>query len=141
MISLRCPSVWPMARLTRRMNEVAFMPKAISSGRRAFRKARHALARTADGRIHGDALRVAPAALHVVLEQVLVHRIQHPLRHLRPGGVVEENEGAGPLQRGKLRAQRLGRKRHAARRVAGDRCTHGGSPSFQSQFHWARNDT
>ena len=30
------PSVWPIARLTMRMNEVAFMPKQTSSGRAAL---------------------------------------------------------------------------------------------------------
>ena len=32
-ISSRSPSIWAMPRLTSRMNEVAFMPKQISSGR------------------------------------------------------------------------------------------------------------
>lgn len=31
-ISSRFASIWPMPRLTRRMNEVAFMPKQISDG-------------------------------------------------------------------------------------------------------------
>ena len=39
MISSRSPSICPIARLTVRMKDVAFIPKAISSGRRALTKA------------------------------------------------------------------------------------------------------
>ena len=39
-----------------------------------------------------------------------VHGIQHRLRYLRTGGIVEEHERPGALQRRKLDAQRIGRE-------------------------------
>ena len=73
---------------------------------------RDALARVRDRLIDQPALVVAPAALDIVVEKMVVDRVEHALRDLRAGGVVEEDEGAGAvgLQRGELRAQRLDRK-------------------------------
>ena len=74
-------------------------------GAACIEERRHSLARALDGEVHGNALRVAAAALHVVLEQMPVDRLEHDLRYLGARGVVEKDEWAGPLQRRKLCAQ------------------------------------
>ena len=101
MISSRCASVWPMARLTRRMNEVAFMPKAISSGRCALTKAATLSRARGDRRIDRDALRVAARrAARCDRCRWWFTASSTLCGHLRAGGVVEEDEVAGLLQRG-----------------------------------------
>jgi len=91
-ISLRAPSVCPTARLISRMKEVAFMPNAISSVRRALTNAATLARAPSDRGVHCHALRVAPSPLHVVSDQVMIHRIQHDLRYLCARSVVEKME-------------------------------------------------
>jgi hypothetical protein len=90
-------------------------------GATCIEKRRHPLARALNGGVHRDALRVAPAALHVVLEQMRGHGIEHALRHLRTGGIVEKDAGPGTLQRGELCPQRRRGKVHAR---GGAHCAH-----------------
>ena len=66
-----------------------------------------AFARFRDARVDGAALVVASAALDVVLDQVMGDRVQHRLRDLRSGRIVEEDEGAGALQSRELSPHRL----------------------------------
>ena len=108
-------SIWPMPRLTSRMNEVAFMPKQISAGSCGVDEQRHALARVCDGAVDVDAAAVAAAALDVVRDQMVGHRVEHALRDLRAGGVVEEDEVAGLLQRREHGPDLLDRKGVGAR--------------------------
>ena len=103
-------SIWPMPRLTRRMNEVAFMPKQISAGLQRVDQQRHALARIGDALVDRDAAAVAAAALDVVRDQMVGHRVEHALRDLRAGGIVQEDEVAGLLQGRKHRPDRLDRE-------------------------------
>ena len=76
---------------------------------------RHAFARIGDRLVDLDAVAVASAALDIVLDQMAGHRVEHALRDLRAGGIVEEDEIAGPLQRREHRADGLDRE--AMRRV------------------------
>src|SRR6266567_679984 len=94
-ISFRLPIVCPTARLTKRMKDVAFMPKAISLASRAFTKSA-TLCRARE--IVSSAFCVTAASLHVAFEQVVIHRVQHGLRNLRSGGVVEKNEFRSAMQ-------------------------------------------
>ena len=68
---------------------------------------RHRATRTRDRGVHRETLRIAAAALHVVIHQVVVHGIEHELRDLRAGGIVEKYEGAGLLERDELGTQGL----------------------------------
>jgi hypothetical protein len=56
------------------------------------------------------ALGVAAATLHVMVDQVMLHRVQHVLRQLGAGGVVEENEGLGADDGGELGPRGLDRE-------------------------------
>ena len=58
------------------------------------------LARRGDGGIDGLALGIAAAALHIVRDQVVGHGVQHGLRYLRAGGVIEKDESIAPAQGG-----------------------------------------
>ena len=60
---------------------------------------RDALARLGDRLVDRDAAAIAAAALHIVGDQMMGHRVEHALRDLRAGGIVEEDEVAGLLQR------------------------------------------
>ncbi len=73
-------------------------------------ESRYALPRAGNRSVDGDALRIASTALHVMIEQVAIDSVQHRLRHLRAGGIVEEDKMARALQSRKLRAQGLRRK-------------------------------
>jgi hypothetical protein len=68
-------------------------------------------ARPRDGLVHRDALRIAPAPLHHAFQQVLIDCVEHSLRHLGAGRIVEENAAAGALQGRKLGPQALDRER------------------------------
>ena len=59
---------------------------------------RHAFARIGDRLVDGDAAAVAAAALHIVRDQMVGHRVENALGDLRAGGVVHEDEVAGPPQ-------------------------------------------
>ncbi len=71
---------------------------------------RHAFACFGDRLVDLDAAAIAAAALHIVRDQMVGHRVEHALRDLRAGGVVEEDEGAGLLQGRKHRADGLDRE-------------------------------
>ena len=86
------------------------MPKADLVRVAALDEGRDAGSRPRQSCVDRDALRVAPAALDVALDQVFVDRVEHGLRDLRAGGVVEEHAAAGPLQGRKLRPQAFDRK-------------------------------
>ena len=60
---------------------------------------RDALARIRDRLVDRPAFRVAPAPLDVVVDEMVGNRIEHRLRDLRAGGIVEEDEIPGRLQR------------------------------------------
>ena len=87
---------------------------------------RHALARLGDRLVDLDAAAVAAAALDIVVDEMVGHRVEHALRDLRAGGVVEEDEVAGPPQRREHRADGLDRKRCGALRLGGLMLVHGG---------------
>ena len=91
---------------------------------------RHAFARIGDRLVDLDALAVAAAALDIVVDEVAGHGIEHALRDLRAGGVVEEDEIAGPLQRREHRADGLDREGRGRRaiRLCGLVLVHGSSP-------------
>ena len=78
---------------------------------------RHAFARVGDRLVDLDAVAIAATALDVVLDQMAGHRVEHALRDLRAGGVVEEDEIAGPLQGRKHRADGLDRESRGWRAV------------------------
>jgi hypothetical protein len=63
-------------------------------------------------------LRIAAAALHVVIHQVVVHGIEHDLRDLCAGGIVEKYKRARLLERDELGAQSL----HGKARCVLPRC-------------------
>ena len=71
---------------------------------------RHAFARIGDCLVDGDAAGIAAAALHVVGNEMVGDGVEHVLRDLRAGGVVHEDEVAGPPQRRKQRTDRVHRK-------------------------------
>ena len=50
-------------------------------------------------RVHFTAFGVAPASLHIALEEMMIHCVQHDLRNLRACCVVEKNESWRPGQR------------------------------------------
>ncbi len=82
---------------------------------------------TSDGGVHCHALRVAPSPLHVVSDQVMIHRIQHDLRYLCARSVVEKDGAAGLFQCGELLAQGCRRKvRHRTPLVQRNRRDHTG---------------
>ena len=58
------------------------------------------------------ALGVASPSLHIALEQMMIHRIQHHLGHLGTGRVVEEDESRSPTQRWKVGTNGFNRKVH-----------------------------
>ena len=74
------------------------MPKQISAGFVGVDQQRHALARIGHALVDGDAAAVTSAALHIVRDEMVGHRVEHALRDLRAGGVVQEDEVAGLLQ-------------------------------------------
>ena len=53
---------------------------------------------------------IAAATLHVVVDEVIGDRVEHALRNLRAGGIVEEDERAGLLQCGEHGAHGLYRE-------------------------------
>ena len=53
----------------------------------------HALPAARDRCVHLLALGIAAASLHVALQEVTIHRIEHLLRNLGTGSVVEKDEG------------------------------------------------
>ncbi len=61
-----------MPRLTSRMNDVAFMPKQTSEGSSAFRRTATLSRASAMAWSTGAALRIAPAALNVVVDEVIM---------------------------------------------------------------------
>jgi hypothetical protein len=75
-------------------------------GTTCIEKRRHLLARVLNSGIHGDALRVAPTALHVVLEQMGGYRIEDPLWHLRARSnsavFLGKADQLGSIEAGKL---------------------------------------
>ena len=71
----------------------------------------HALAGIGNDLVHLDTATVARAALNVEIDQMVRHRVEHALRNLRTGGIVEKDEIASLLQRRKHRANGLDRKR------------------------------
>ena len=71
---------------------------------------RHALARLVDDAVDGDAAAVAAAALHIVGDEMVGHRVEHALRNLRACGIVQEDEVAGLLERREHRPDLLYRK-------------------------------
>ena len=75
---------------------------------------RHAFARFGDRLVDGDASAIAAAALDIVPDQMVGHRVEHALRDLRAGGVVHEDEIAGLPQRRKHSADFLDRERSGA---------------------------
>ena len=72
---------------------------------------RHAFARIGDRLVDRDAAAIAAAALHIVRDQMVGHRVEHALRDLRAGGIVHEDEIAGLLQGGKHGADGVDRER------------------------------
>ena len=88
---------------------------------------RDAFARIGNRLVDLDAVAVAAAALDVVVDQMAGHRVEHALRDLRAGGVVEEDEIAGPLQGGEHRADGLDRESRGwhAVRLCGLMLVHG----------------
>jgi hypothetical protein len=45
-----------------------------------------------DRLVHSPTLGIPPASLHIALEQVVIDGVEHDLRHLCPGCIVEEDE-------------------------------------------------
>ncbi len=64
----------------------------------------HTIAGVGDGVVHLHALGVASASLHIVVQKMVVDRVEDDLRNLRPGGVIEEDEVGLLIERGKQRA-------------------------------------
>ena len=61
--------------------------------------------------IHFTAFRVASSSLHVVLEEMMIHRVQHDLWNLRSRCIIKEDEARRPSQRGKSGTNGFNRKR------------------------------
>ena len=115
MISFRSPSDCPTARLIDRMNEVAFRPNAISDGDARVDERRDCRARTRDHRV--DLLRSAhsgPPRWTLRETRWSVTASSTQLGHLRAGGVVEEDEVAGALERRKFTPKVVDGKLHYA---------------------------
>ena len=70
----------------------------------------HAVTSASDGVVHLDAFGVAPASLHVVVQKMVVDRVEDDLRNLRAGGVIEKDEGGLLIERGKLRPDAIGER-------------------------------
>ena len=81
-----------MARLMSRTNEVVFMPKAIFAGMTRVYQSGDALTSAGNRLVDCAAFRIAAATLYIALDQVMVHGIEHDLRYLGSGCIVEENE-------------------------------------------------
>src|SRR5258706_11191749 len=62
------------------------------------------LPRTENRRVYFTAFHVASPALHVALDEVMIHRVQYDLWNLRTGCVVEKDEAGRPGQRREGRA-------------------------------------
>jgi hypothetical protein len=63
-----------------------------------------------DGRVDLHAPGVASAALHITVQQMAVDRIEHDLRNLRPGGIIEEDEARLLMERRKERTDSFARE-------------------------------
>ena len=57
--------------------------------------------------IHFPALCVTATSLHIAVEQMMIHRVQHALRNLSTGGIVEKDESWSSSQCRKDRANRV----------------------------------
>jgi hypothetical protein len=87
-ISFREPSVCPMARHT----ETDFVWVA------GVHEIGHALTSARNGRVYFAALCVAPSALDVALDEMMIHCVENNLWDLCPGRIVKENKSGSPIQ-------------------------------------------
>ena len=60
--------------------------------------------------IHFTAFRVASPSLHIVLEEMMIHRVQHALWNLRSRCIIKKDEAERSSQRGKSSTNALNRK-------------------------------
>src|SRR5208283_3166838 len=51
-----------------------------------------AVPRTQNHLVHFTAFRVAPPSLHIALEEMMIHRVQHTLWNLRSRRIIKEEE-------------------------------------------------
>ena len=75
------------------------MPNAISLAIACIHKIGDALPCTRNRLVHFTAFRVASSSLHIALEEMMIHRVQHDLWNLRAGRIVEKDESRSPSQR------------------------------------------
>ena len=76
----------------------------------AIQEIREGFARSGNERVGFFARGIAPVRVRVVVEQVVVHRVDDGTRHLRSAGSVEVGDGVAvvhALERGKMRANAL----------------------------------
>jgi hypothetical protein len=67
--------------------------------------------------VHITAFRVASPALHIALEEMMIHRVQYDLWNLRTRRIIEEDETRRPSQR----------RESSTNGFNGKRARHGGS--------------
>ena len=123
----RRPSARPSARARWKVSVVMLAPKAISYGRPP-RKSAERFARGRERRVRLVARRVGPVRIGVVVQQVVRHRVDDRLRHLRAAGSVEVGDGQPVVHGARARGSASGwprrGRRGRERRRSSSSCLH-----------------